>query len=326
MTMRSATGVNGDGSPPAPVILMGMHRSGTSMVTRLLARLGLFIGWEQDANAEAVFFVLRNEMILKAQGARWDDLSPLAALMSCGDLRDGLRQALEREVESVATVSYLGPIRYLKHRSLRRLPFAWGWKDPRNTFLLPLWLEVFPGARVVHVVRNGVEVAASLARREAARRERVLSTPGRTPRVADFGTRPPGVSRSAWWWMNVHVRAHQGRMYRRLGRWRTHQSIDLQNGFRLWTEYLKAAEAARSLAPSSVLEVRYEDVLADPSTVLAHLAAHCRLAADPASIEEAISMVNRDRRSHLQDDPELQSLYDSVRTNEWMRQWGYDLN
>ncbi len=31
---------------------------------------------------------------------------------------------------------------------------AWGWKDPRNTFTLPMWLSIFPKARVLHVLRN----------------------------------------------------------------------------------------------------------------------------------------------------------------------------
>jgi hypothetical protein len=43
-------------------------------------------------------------------------------------------------------------------------PF-WGWKDPRNTLTLPLWLKLFPNARVVHVIRNGINAALSLWRR-----------------------------------------------------------------------------------------------------------------------------------------------------------------
>jgi hypothetical protein len=56
---------------------------------------------------------------------------------------------------------------------LRRVPL-WGWKDPRNTLTLGLWLRVFPDARVVHVVRHGIDVALSLERRA---RERGVGAP-----------------------------------------------------------------------------------------------------------------------------------------------------
>ena len=52
-------------------------------------------------------------------------------------------------------------------------PGPWGWKDPRNTFTLPLWLEVFPSARVLNVYRNGVDVAESLVVRERRRVARI---------------------------------------------------------------------------------------------------------------------------------------------------------
>jgi hypothetical protein len=45
----------------------------------------------------------------------------------------------------------------------------WGWKDPRSTFTLPVWLDVFPQAKVIHLVRHGVDVAWSLRKRERKR-------------------------------------------------------------------------------------------------------------------------------------------------------------
>ena len=57
---------------------------------------------------------------------------------------------------------FLGWKRYLAYRSLERFDQPWGWKDPRNVFTLPLWLRVFPEAKIIYIVRNGVDVAASL--------------------------------------------------------------------------------------------------------------------------------------------------------------------
>lgn len=40
----------------SPILIIGMHRSGTSMITRKLESLGLFLGNEKDENDEAFFF------------------------------------------------------------------------------------------------------------------------------------------------------------------------------------------------------------------------------------------------------------------------------
>jgi hypothetical protein len=41
----------------------------------------------------------------------------------------------------------------------------WGWKEPRTTLLLPFWQELVPDLRYVICIRNPIEVAHSLARR-----------------------------------------------------------------------------------------------------------------------------------------------------------------
>lgn len=306
-----------------PVIVIGMHRSGTSMVMRLLARLGLFTGWELDANAEAVFFVLRNEAILHAQGGRWDDPSPIDRLLAEPRLRERLRDAMRRELDSPATISYLGPLRFLRWRSLQRLSFAWGWKDPRNTLLLPLWLEIFPDARVVHVVRNGIDVALSLAHREQQRLEHILSGAGRLREAVGAGDRPAGTGALAWAWSQIHLRHYRGGPWRRLGRWRLHPSIELEHGFALWADYLQRAAAAKELT-DGLLEVRYEDLLAQPAEQISQLAEHCRLPATAERIAAAAATIRPQAADRFLSDPDGARLYRTVRSNEWMRRWGYD--
>ena len=48
-----------------PVIILGMHRSGTSMITGFLQKLGLFVGEELDDNNESLFFFKLNHWMFK---------------------------------------------------------------------------------------------------------------------------------------------------------------------------------------------------------------------------------------------------------------------
>jgi len=56
-----------------PIILLGMHRSGTSLIARLLDELGLFQGSELQEDHESVHFLDVNDLLLKRIGASWDN-------------------------------------------------------------------------------------------------------------------------------------------------------------------------------------------------------------------------------------------------------------
>ena len=49
------------------------------------------------------------------------------------------------------------------------IPRNLGMEDSRSTLTLPVWLSIFPEARVIHIVRNGIDVGMSLQRREPRR-------------------------------------------------------------------------------------------------------------------------------------------------------------
>ena len=44
----------------------------------------------------------------------------------------------------------------------------WGWKEPRTTLFAPAWLQVFPEALLIDVVRHPLAVAMSIQARELA--------------------------------------------------------------------------------------------------------------------------------------------------------------
>jgi len=128
-----------------------------------------------------------NDELLRLFGASWRQLPANFAQRRKQLHRKGLRVLLRRQHwmwhgllrsfgepgrEGVPTPPRLRPRLLVSGgppwRSSTAVPF-WGWKDPRNTLTLRLWLDLFPEARVIHVIRSGIDVALSLHRRAAQR-------------------------------------------------------------------------------------------------------------------------------------------------------------
>ena len=167
-----------------PVIIIGMRRSGTSIVTRLLQRVGLFVGRTSQSNDEAVFFLHLNKWILEHCGRSSEQPTLIHELLKDWELRSSVEEYRNFSLSTPQSVSYLGLRLYLKHRSIKNLDGPWGWKVPRNALTLPIWLSIFPDAKVVHIQRHGVDVAQSLAVRRNA-------TTGPQGAVREAQTRAP---------------------------------------------------------------------------------------------------------------------------------------
>ncbi|SHF57869.1 Glycosyltransferase, GT2 family [Desulfacinum infernum DSM 9756] len=137
--------------------IAGMHRSGTSMITRLLHVSGMYLGRQgnllppQPDNPEGFWenkgFVELNDRLLASLGGSWMDPPDMG----------------ENWVHSV----HLEPIRCEAKRLLAplRVRFFSGWKDPRNSLTLRFWRTIAPEVKVVVPLRHPLEVAQSLKRR-----------------------------------------------------------------------------------------------------------------------------------------------------------------
>jgi hypothetical protein len=143
------------------VLIVGMHRSGTSAVARGLKPLSVYLGSDfldaQPENPTGYWedrgIVDLNESVLKALGLKWDDAASIAE-----DRFRGLAMwRLRRKA-----------MRYIR-RKFAPHPL-WGFKDPRTIRLLPFWVRVLRDCHIedayVVVVRNPLSIAASLFRRQ----------------------------------------------------------------------------------------------------------------------------------------------------------------
>src|ERR1700722_15554601 len=140
-----------------PIAIAGMHRSGTSMVTRLLSHTGIFLAVDADLNPpssenpdgywEHVEFVDLNDALLNELGGGWDCPVTLPPGWQALDCLSPLRARAQVLVDG-----------FDGHDS-------WGWKDPRTSLVPPFWRTVVPRTRVVLCLRHPLEVALSLERR-----------------------------------------------------------------------------------------------------------------------------------------------------------------
>jgi hypothetical protein len=263
-----------------PVIFIGMHRSGTSMLARLLEELGVFFGAVKDENNEALFFQDLNEWLLGQCGGRWDN--PAAFNQYFWRNAETVRWSelyLRDLLVSPRAVQFLGA-RYAV-RGILGLETPWGWKDPRNTFTLPLWLRIFGDAKVVSIERNGVDVAQSLRARE-------INILNDAPRVYRRNR------------LAFFLRL------RRSGFVHSPRCLVLEDGFALWEEYTSQARVALGEVPAErVLALRYEDVLADPVKWLGQSADFCGLRVSQNQIESVAKNIRADRANAYESDVEL---------------------
>jgi hypothetical protein len=149
----------------SPIVIIGMHRSGTRLLVDVLDKLGVFMGADRQADSESVTFMLINEGILHQCGAFWSEPMSAHFMLAQPDVVEAVAASV-REALAAQLDNYAGRSGWHLWASANEPP-AFGWKDPRNTFTLPVWKHVFPRLRVIHIVRHGVDAAASLSRRHA---------------------------------------------------------------------------------------------------------------------------------------------------------------
>jgi len=250
-----------------PLFLLGMHRSGTSLVVRLLAELGIHMGTWLSRDAESVHFQRVNRRIYGAAGSKWGQVDSLLEAMQAPSFvqeqthvaRRAMFQDQRLPGGKTEIERFFGPALWSRIDQ-GELP-VWGWKDPRTTLVFPIWLNLFPNARWVHVLRNGIDVAISVHRRslkqERKLRNRLLAI-DYSPATLDFG-------------YSFHL-------------WESHVSFVLEH------QHL--------VSPDRFLQIRYEDLLAEPRTLLQQLAHFAGQPVEEDRLLAACQMVDRSRRDN----------------------------
>jgi hypothetical protein len=271
--------------PPVrqPIIFIGMHRSGTSMLGRLLENLGLFAGTRKDENNEALFFQEINTWLLAQCGGRWDMPAASSHLWRHEKGLPWIESYIRNLLDSPRSIQFLGLRRYLAG-GMKSLDAPWGWKDPRNTFTLPIWLRVFPQAKVISIERHGVDVAQSLRVREARNLDEAVQTYQRYRSLVFLRPKGGGFVESP-------------------------RCTFLDGGFSLWKEYSAQARSMIEQLPGNrSLALRYEEVLENPLKFVRDSAEFCGLEASDSRLREVVATIKADRANSYASDPELRQF------------------
>ena len=145
----------------APVFILGMHRSGTTMVAQALASAGVYPGAICDHNSEPLYAIDINERLLEEANGNWWNVPAESALEVA--VKSGMSALKARDL-------YAAHLKISTGSSLRQwMHYAGPWlvKDPRLCLTLPWWLERFPNAKVIWVLRDEAAVVDSLLRRQS---------------------------------------------------------------------------------------------------------------------------------------------------------------
>ncbi len=136
--------------------MLGMHRSGTSVLAGSLQETGLFLSdvneWHPHnlkGNRENRDLRELNDDVLSYSGGTWDD--PPETL-------SWDRTHAERRDALIGT--------FISQRG------SWGFKDPRTVLTLPFWRQALPNMKLVGTFRHPMAVAKSLFDREGRHIER----------------------------------------------------------------------------------------------------------------------------------------------------------
>lgn len=283
----------------APIIAIGMHRSGTTLLSQLLDMSGNYSGWKKDVNNESQFFITLNEWILAQSGASWDNPAPADSLFKNEALLAGMENHVRSYLASPYSLFFTGR-RALSGEGLTKgFRSVWGWKDPRSTVTLPLWMRLYPQAKILNVKRHGVDVAASLRTRQLRLMDRMQSSypTGR-------GTLRPPVFRA-----------------RKLAN--SFRCVTLEGALGLWAEYCEYAEAWLENVPEErKLSIRYEDLLLDPDRVLEEVFGFCELDMS-AGVGKHRDKINPDRANAWQSSDELRAF--ASNSTELLARHGYSV-
>jgi Sulfotransferase family len=237
------------------VILTGRGGSGTRLLSQLADELGIFIGNRRNQSGDSMEWVeIIYRMAVEVEQAQQLPSQPRYRRV----LRDKAEQVLKADAARGTTL--------------------WGLKLPETMLVLPLLIDAFPQAKVVHLIRH--PISSSLRRTHMTSRPDTLVGAATLPNayryskrdVALLETDEPYVHNACAW--NYQVR--------------------------------RVIDYARIALADKYLEIRYEEMCSDPSAAVSRAGSFLGCAARASSIAVDSARV----AGWDPDDPRIETIYE----------------
>lgn len=221
------------------LVVTGMHRSGTSLISHWLHDCGLQIGeslleggrGNEEGHFEDLEFLKIHEEILTRKGADAAGLHPPFDIVPTR-----YEKAKMQAIISVKNTSFT----------------QWGWKEPRTCLFLRTYTELLPNAKYLVVLRDYQDVIHSLIKRDLAHIEERYRARGPLHRL--------------FW-------RHIGRRARLRRHWEKHSERYLQT----WLTYNeKILEALDTVPENRYLVISYQTMRQRGDEVFRFLSSHWR--------------------------------------------------
>jgi hypothetical protein len=174
-----------------PAVIGATGGSGTRVVAQIVREAGLFTGTELNESEDAWRFGDYSDRWINAYLSRRDD---------------GLPAEVER-----AMLDDLAAL-LVEHCAALARGQPWGWKEPRSLYLLPFLHRHLPSLRLLHVVRDGRDMALSTNQNQLRKHGAAAPIPSDLP--------VPERSIALWSWVNLRAarygEEHLGERYLRI--------------------------------------------------------------------------------------------------------------
>ena len=236
-----------------PVIITGIHRSGTSLLSKIFQNENVYFGSVKDINNESIFFQNINKWIMSSNSSTWDN--PLTIRDNLKDERYSmLLNKIHNMLNSWMNFKYFGWSSLIIRKSFFTFKSKWGWKDPRNIFTLPFWLNIFPDSKVVILIRHPYDVVNSLISRNALLLKNDIKNKNR---FYSYFLTPL---------LNINN-------YSNLS-----SNLDtFEDGMKLYDIYYNEIQFMKEKYPDKIIIVKYEDIIIKKHTEIQNIFDFCNL-------------------------------------------------
>jgi hypothetical protein len=212
-----------------PIILYNASHSGSRLLTRILAEMGVFMGAHLNDSEDSL------DMAELVEHVVLEHAPDFSRLFADGDL----------VLEALA----LNAVE--QHLQGRPRGARWGWKLCETGHVLPVIARLFPSALVIHLIRDGRDVAFS-----------------------------PFVAPKHRYWRKIYFSAGELKSWRGLPMTqRAYRSNGALFNAARWVNSVTLGRGHGLMLGERYLEVRYEELVAQPDVVARRLAAFLGLPA-----------------------------------------------